>query len=502
MNADEILSMLSAAGVATTEVSADSRSLAPGGIFLAYPGQAGGADGRAHIGAAIERGARAVLWERAGFAWDGAWDVPNFPVEGLKQFAGPIAAAVFGAPSAELNMIGVTGTNGKTSVTQWIAEALERSAVPCGVIGTLGARFADIDLPIPNTTPDAIVLQRLLRRMRDAGAEACALEVSSIGLDQARVAGVMFDIAVFTNLTRDHLDYHGGMAAYESAKARLFACETLTHAVINIDDPAGVRMLGCTDRRVEAIVFGIEGEAADSAVVADAGRLIARALRFSPEGVRFDLAGDWGAATVAAPVWGKFNVSNLLAVIGALLASGASLALAVDAVATVTPVSGRMTAQGGTNAPMVVIDYAHTPDALEKVLEALRPVAASRGGALVAVFGCGGERDIGKRALMGAVAARLAERVIITSDNPRGEDPLRIIDAIAAGAPAARTIVERADAVRTAIVESAAADVVLIAGKGHETTQEIGGRLLPYSDHEIARNALHDRSSTNTGSAA
>ena len=500
VNANEILAMLTRAGVAPRNLSADSRTLAAGDLFLAYPGHAAADDGRHYIAAAVAAGAGAVLWERDGFAWDTRWQVPNFAVDALKTQAGPLAAALFGAPSAALNMIGVTGTNGKTSVTQWIAQALARCATPCAVIGTLGARFGTIEVAVPNTTPDAIVLQRLLARMRDAGAAACALEVSSIGLDQSRLAGVDFDIAVFTNLSRDHLDYHGDMAAYEAAKTRLFMQPGLGHAVINVDDPMGLRLLLRMPAGVARIAYSIAGDSA-AAALADQGRLIACAPRFDAHGVCFDLDGDWGTAKVAAPVWGRFNLSNLLAVIGSLLAAGAPLALAVEAVANLAAVPGRMNALGGVGQPLVVIDYAHTPDALEKALTALRPLAVERGGRLLAVFGCGGDRDAGKRAPMGEVAARLADAVILTTDNPRSEAPTAILAQIARGAPQARVLADRAQAIRQAIRESAPADVVLVAGKGHEATQEISGRRLPFSDHDVARNALDNHGSTISGTA-
>ncbi len=494
--------MLMESGIRPQRLSADSRTVRPGDLFLAYPGHGGAVDGRAYIGDALRRGAAAVMWERQAFAWDAQWQVPNLPVDGLKKLAGPLAAVLLGAPSEAMSMIGVTGTNGKTSVTQWVAQALAHCATPCGVIGTLGAHFARVNEAVPNTTPDAIVLQELLARMRDAGATACAMEVSSIGLDQARVAGVAFDIAVFTNFTRDHLDYHRSMAAYEAAKTQLFLHPGLSHAVINIDDPMGLRLLMRMASGIERIVYAIEGASRAAAQVVDEGRLIARAPRFGPDGVLFELAGDWGRATVAAPVWGMFNVSNLLAVIGTLLATGAPLALAVEALAALKPVPGRMNALGGAGQPLVVIDYAHTPDALEKALATLRPLATQRGGQLKVVFGCGGERDPGKRAPMGEVASRLADVVILTNDNPRNEDPQRILDQIAAGARDARLIAGRAAAIALAVGGAAIADVVLVAGKGHETTQEIGGRRLPFSDHEVVRSALDNRASQLTGGHA
>ena len=486
--------MLNAAAIDVRDLSADSRTVSPGAVFLAYPGHGGAHDGRDHVAEAMRRGASAVLWEEAGFAWNPAWTVPNFAVPGLKPLAGPLASAVFGHPSRALSMVGVTGTNGKTSVAQWVAQALGRCATPCGVIGTLGAHFGAIAEPVPNTTPDAIVLQRLLARMRDGGAAACAMEVSSIGLDQARVAGVEFDIAVFTNFTRDHLDYHGNMEAYEAAKARLFDWESLAHMVVNVDDPAGRRLLAGKRSGVEAVAYGIAGAVPAAAVPAGVGCLLARSPRFTPEGVEFELAGDWLGASVAAPVWGMFNVYNLLAVVGTLLAAGAPIGIATSSVGAIQPVPGRMNALGGVDAPLVMIDYAHTPDALHKALEALRPVARQRGGRLAVVFGCGGDRDPGKRPVMGEIAARDADTVTLTSDNPRGEDPQAILDQIASAAPGARVVADRATAITQAIASAASADVVLLAGKGHETYQEVAGRRLPFSDHVVALKALENRS--------
>ncbi len=485
--------MLSAQGVSVRGVSADSRSLAAGEVFLAYPGHGARSDGRNHIADAVKRGAAAVLWEQGGFAWPHDLRVPNLPVEGLKALAGPLASAVYGAPSEELTMVGVTGTNGKTSVSQWIAHALDACGRPCGVIGTLGAHYGTWSEAVPNTTPDAIVLQRMLRRMVDAGAQACAMEVSSIGIDQARVAGVAFDIAVFTNFTRDHLDYHGTLAAYEAAKTALFHFPSLTHAVINIDDPMGVRLMAGIGEQVSRIAYCIAGKSGVAEHVEDEGRLTAGTIRYDDAGVAFDLSSDWGSARVSVPMWGEFNVSNLLAVAGTLIAAGVGFAQAVKALQSLSALPGRMNALAHAGAPLVVIDYAHTPDALEQALRALRPIAQSRGGALAVVFGCGGDRDAGKRPQMGAIASRLADRVLVTSDNPRGEDPEEIIRQILPGAPGAEAEPDRARAIAQAVSTAQPRDVLLIAGKGHEEYQEIGGRKLPFSDHEVARIALENR---------
>ena len=492
MKAHEILAMLSAKGVDVRELTADSRAVEKGDVFLAYPGHNAKSDGRNHIRDAVARGAGAVLWERGGYAWPEDLQVPQVPVEGLKALAGPLASTLYGAPSEQLNMVGVTGTNGKTTVSQWTAQAFSLCGRPCGVVGTLGAQLGAWHQPIPNTTPDAIVLQRVLRRMVDQGAVACAMEVSSIGLDQSRVAGIAFDIAVFTNFTRDHLDYHGSMPAYEEAKTRLFTWPGVTHAVINIDDPMGVRLMARLADRIERIAYCIEGKSVVEHIE-DEGRLRARDVRYGDAGVSFEVISNWGSARIEAPVWGEFNVSNLLAVLGALIAAGVGFEQAVAAVRQLTPPAGRMNAIVRDNAPLVVIDYAHTPDALEKALQALRPIAQARGGRLNVVFGCGGDRDAGKRPQMGAVASRLADHVLITSDNPRNEDPQAIIAQILPGAPGAMVEPDRAHAITRAIANAARQDVVLVAGKGHEEYQEIGGHKHPFSDHKIAIIALENK---------
>ena len=520
MKAHEILAMLSPLKV--RELSADSRAVRAGDVFAAYPGHprsdGSRSDGRDFIAEAIGRGAAAVLWEREGFAWNPAWHLPQVAVDGLKPLVGAISSEVYGFPSESLFMAGVTGTNGKTSVSQWIAQALHWCGKPCGVIGTLGARLhggaciyggahlhgvAGADaLPASgagaaNTTPDAIVLQRTLKAMREAGAAACALEVSSIGLDQARVNGVAFDCAVFTNFTRDHLDYHASMVAYEAAKTKLFLTASLKHAVINLDDPMGVRLMARLADRIDRIAYCIADASPVAEFVEDEGRLTASDLQFDAKGVRFTVRSDWGSAEIAAPVWGAFNVSNLLAVLGTLIAAGVPFAAAAQALEKIETVPGRMNALGGAAAPLVVIDYAHTPDALEKALAALRPLAAVRAGALRVVFGCGGNRDAGKRPLMGEVAERLADTVMLTSDNPRDEAPAAIIAAIGRGMVKPHLVVpDRAQAVARAVQGAGVNDVILIAGKGHEATQEIAGSKLPFSDHDVVRRALDHRART------
>jgi UDP-N-acetylmuramyl-tripeptide synthetase len=460
--AKQLFTRLAAEGAMIAALAADSRRCAPGVAFFAYPGEV--ADGRAYIGEAVRRGAAAIVWEEAGFAWRDEWRVPNASVLGLRQQAGALAAQFHGRPSEALWMCGVTGTNGKTSCSQWIAEALGRRGARTGVIGTLGAGFPRSLAPLPNTTPDALEIQRLLKEMRDQGAEAVAMEVSSHGLAQGRLNGVAFDCALFTNLSHDHLDYHRTMQAYGDAKAKLFETEGLEAAVLNLDDTLGVRLAQAAKARgLRVIGYGFAG-AASTAVD-----------EYLPASL---------LAVAHTRQVGRFNVANALGVLGCLLAFGLGSKEAMALIADLPPVPGRM--EQVADAPLVIVDYAHTPDALEKVLTALRPLAGERGGRLVIVFGAGGDRDPSKRPLMGEVAKRFADRVLVTSDNPRGEDPRAIIRQIGV----ADSEVDRARAIQKVILEAAPGDVILIAGKGHEDTQEIAGKRLPFSDAAVARAAV------------
>jgi UDP-N-acetylmuramoyl-L-alanyl-D-glutamate--2,6-diaminopimelate ligase len=481
--AQGVLDELQRLGVTARNLCADSRAVAPGDVFVAYPGAR--ADGRGFIADAVARGAAAVLWERQGAAAP-AIDVPNVAVDDLQALSGWIAHRVYGRPSEQLWTVGVTGTNGKTSVSQWIAQAFELLGRRCAVVGTLGCGFPGGLEESLNTTPDALTLHRLFARYLAQGAQAAAMEVSSIGLDQGRVNGVHFDVAVFTNLTRDHLEYHGSMAAYGAAKERLFATPGLKAAVVNLDDDLG--------RRIARDLAGRGVAASGYSLRAEAGaQLVAERIAATPHGQRFTAVTPQGRAEIETPLVGEFNVANLLAVLGALLASDVALIDAAAVLRRLTFAPGRMQAVGGDGRPLAVIDYAHTPDALDKALAALRGTAAARGGRLVCVFGCGGNRDPGKRPLMGEAAARGADAVILTSDNPRDEDPRAVLDDIARGAPGARMIADRAEAIRTALAEADARDVVLVAGKGHEAYQEIAGRRLPFSDADCAAAALAAR---------
>jgi UDP-N-acetylmuramoyl-L-alanyl-D-glutamate--2,6-diaminopimelate ligase len=482
------------------QLSSDSRNIAPGDVFVAFPGDA--ADGRAYIAHAIEKGAKAVVYEADGFDWQVAWTLPRLPVHGLRQLAGAIANSHYRKPDADMFTVAVTGTNGKTSCAQWLGKALSALAQPTAVIGTLGVGLYERGehagfRATGYTTPDAVQLQRALRQLRDKGAQALAIEASSIGLHQGRLNGLHVDVALFTNFTRDHLDYHGDMAAYEAAKTILFDWPGLKHAVINLDDATGLRIaryLKVKHASVQVTGYSLTGQTEPGIAT-----LHAADIRSSAGGTVFRLDSLSGTSQVRTQLIGQFNVSNVLGILGVLLAKGVELKTAIERIEALLPVPGRMQQVGGHEAPLVVIDYAHTPDALEKTLATLRQVAQQRGGQLWCVFGCGGDRDPGKRAQMGAVAQE-ADHIVVTSDNPRSEEPAAIIAQIVEGISAARmvqaaphVVADRAAAILWAVRHAAKQDVVLLAGKGHENYQEIKGKKLPFLDADHAALALAAR---------
>ncbi len=466
-------------------ITADSRQVTAGDAFAAFPGMK--ADGRSFIADALARGAGAVLWEPEGFQWNAGWHAAQLPVDGLQAKLGIIADFIYGSPSQALWTIGVTGTNGKTSCSRWIAQCLDRCGRRAAIIGTLGNGLIGAEEPAALTTPDAALLQEMLARYKKAGALAVAMEVSSHGLDQGRVNGVAFDLALFTNLTRDHLDYHGTMAAYGAAKAKLFAWPGLQAQVINADDAFGQSLADAAradGRRV--LTYGLANADVAATGIATAGH-----------GLALSVATPWGRGELRTKLVGAFNASNVLGCLAALLASDVALRDALEALAGVEAPPGRMQRLGGHDAPLVVVDYAHSPDALEQVLRALRPAVAD-GRELVCVFGCGGDRDAGKRPEMGRVAATLADRVIVTTDNPRSEDPAAIASAIVHGVRETNnrrwTVdLDRATAINAAISGARTGDVVLVAGKGHEEYQEANGVRTPFSDAEAATAALARR---------
>lgn len=476
----EILDRLEALGVVPRGVADDSRQVMPGDVFLAYPGDL--ADGRRYIDNAIERGAVAVVWQPGdGFAWNPALTVANLAVDALRPLAGPLAHAVYGHPSEGLSLIAITGTNGKTTISQFVARAY---AKPCAVIGTLGAGFPGALVETGFTTPEATTLMRYLADFREQRAAACALEASSIGIEEGRMNGARVDIAIFTNFTRDHLDYHGSMEAYAAAKAKLFAWPRLRTAIINLDDELGLKLVRETTA-MRVLGYAIGEAKRDFPALVRAEDLIE-----TPFGQRFMLVLPNGRAVVDTALVGRYNVSNLLAVAAVLHDGGMQAGEVARRIAELTPPPGRMERIGGHGEPLVVVDYAHTPDALENALGALRSVADARGGRLVVVFGCGGDRDKGKRPQMGGVAEQRADHALVTSDNPRSEAPQAIIDDVLSGMTGADVEVDRAAAIRRAILAADQRDVILLAGKGHETYQEVAGVRTPFSDVEQAQAAL------------
>jgi len=475
---------------AVTGLCMDSRKVRPGDLFLACAGtRIRGVD---FIADAARAGAVAALAESRDLDPAVRWTIPVAAVPDLSGIAGAIAARFFGEPSREVPVIGVTGTNGKSSVSHFIAAALARiDGRPAGLIGTLGHGVPGELAPGNLTTPDPIELQAILAGMRERGFRRAVMEVSSHALDQRRVSGVNFEVGVFTNLSRDHLDYHRDMESYGRAKEQLFLQPGLRAAVVNLDDSFG-RVLRERHRdRIEIIGWRIiDGDApADPA----RGELAGRVVREDIGNLEIDVRSGAERAVLRAPLTGRFNAANLLAALGALLAEHVPFTRAVEALAESAPVPGRMETFMRRGAPIVIVDYAHTPDALAKALSALR---GRRSGRLVCVFGCGGDRDAGKRPLMGGIAEAQADAVYVTSDNPRGEAPRKIIDDILAGMHGSRPIViepDRAVAVARAISESGPDDVVLVAGKGHEDYQEIAGQRHRFSDRELVAGLLEAR---------
>jgi UDP-N-acetylmuramoyl-L-alanyl-D-glutamate--2,6-diaminopimelate ligase len=550
------------AGRGVSGLASDSRRVAQGDAFIAWPGHV--QDARRHVPEALAAGAAACLIESDGAASFGFDDPRVGAFNGLKPAAGVLASAYFGEPSGSLSVIAVTGTNGKTSTAWWTAQALSLLGRRCGIVGTLGVGevpFAPAasatsragSNPVTTsgvalvstglTTPDPITLQRAFRRFVDEGFAACAIEASSIGIAEQRLSGTRVQVAVFTNLTQDHLDFHGTMEAYWQAKAELFGWPGLGSAAINVDDARGAGLAeGLARRSAESgdrrrpWTFGVEqgpleeglARSAD-AISADASaqaaapismstrpRLLAQSVRYVDAGLAFEVVETdphtravTGPLAVHTGLIGEYNVSNLLAVIASLRALGVTLADAARVCSRLQPVPGRMERVGFlpmrgespwsvASLPEVLVDYAHTPDALEKALLALQPLVAARQGALWCVFGCGGNRDAGKRPLMGSFAQRLAQHVVVTSDNPRDESAATILADIVRGMESGAepwVIENRRDAIARAIHAAGPHDVVLIAGKGHETTQEIAGVRHPFSDVAEARAALATRSS-------
>jgi len=477
----------------------DSHALRAGDAFVALAGAKH--HGIEFAPQAVGRGASAVIAEtRAADPHATLGGAPVVWIDDLRLRLGEIAAHFFGDPSAAMTVVGVTGTSGKTSTVQLLAQAFTQLGKRAATIGTLGAGMHGAIHAGERTTPDVIRVHGLMAEFRDAGATDVAMEVSSHALDQHRVDGIHFDVAVFTNLTRDHLDYHGTMEAYGAAKAKLFAWPNLRAAVINVDDAFGQALAIGFQRNQRHPGHGLAGSQIHGREkllrcgidTADAD-IRAGDVRTHSDGIDFRLVTPWGEAPVHSALLGRFNVANLLAVAGVLGALDVPFAQIRAALEALQPINGRMNRLGGGALPLVVVDYSHKPDALEQALAALR---AHCNGKLVCVFGCGGDRDVGKRPIMGAIAERMADVVIVTDDNPRGEDGDAIVAQIVAGmrAPERATVErDRARAIDIAIAQARAGDAVLIAGKGHETYQEIGGAKHPFDDLQVARATLEAR---------
>lgn len=471
----------------TETLSVDSRKIQAGDTFIACQGEY--ADGRAYIQAAIDKGAKFVYWDSDGeFQWQPQWQVANQGIAQLRQRAGMLAATVYGDVAQQLNIIGVTGTNGKTSITQWLAQAIDilEKQQSCAIIGTVGNGYFGALTETTHTTPDAVSVQTLLRQFQRDGARYIAMEVSSHGLHQYRVNGVPFRTAVLTNLTRDHLDYHKDMQEYGAVKARLFYWQGLQNAVINSDDEFGAQLVTELKQHSGSLNIYSYGfnESADIRIT----EFVA-----NTQGIRLTLDTPWGKGSVKTHLLGRFNAQNFAAALGVLCVNGYEFQAALNALAQIRPATGRMDCIIGEHQPLVVVDYAHTPDALIKALTTLREIQ-SENSQLWCVFGCGGNRDCGKRPLMGAAASAHSDCPVVTSDNPRMEEPQAIIDDILPAVPNACLVeVNRQKAIEYAIIQAAEHDIVLIAGKGHENYQEIQGVKHHFSDFEIAKAALLQR---------
>ncbi len=491
-NLPALLHGIAAEGVPSAfvaDLSIDSRGVQPGGAFVALSGTR--THGLAYLDQALSRGAVAVLWEPTS-----AVDAPTLPtgvigvrVPNLTRQLGTIADRFFDAPSSEMRVAAVTGTNGKTTTAYMLAEALEKLGIGSAYTGTLGFGRVGAVHARSHTTPDCITVHRELAELRDSGVRSVGMEVTSHALVQHRVAGVRFDAAIFTNLTRDHLDYHGTLEAYGEAKALLFEWPTLKHAIVNLDDPFGMT-LAQRVRGTALTVYGRESLEALTKTSSEANYVYATRIAAEPVGLSIEIDSSWGRGRLHSRLIGAFNVDNLLAILATLLGLEIPLRDALQALEQCTAPPGRMEMLIAPGKPLVVVDYAHTPDALDKALRAVRAHCA---GKLHCVFGCGGERDAGKRAIMGSIAEARADAVVVTDDNPRGEDGDAIIAAILAGMhepTKAHVQRDRAAAIELAIRQAAPGDAVLIAGKGHEDYQIVGSLRRHFSDREVALAAL------------
>ncbi len=479
----------------TGGLQTDSRQVRAGDGFIAWPG--GVTDGRAFIAQAIAQGAAACVVEHEGvekFEWTQNPSANTDAVAtlaGLKAHSGAVACAYYNQPSHALDVLAITGTNGKTTTAWWLAHALKNLGQRCAVVGTLGVGEPHALQPTGMTTPDPVLLQSRMRGWVDQGVKTCAIEASSIGLAEHRLNGTHIRVAVFTNFTQDHLDYHGTMDGYWQAKQALFAWPGLQSAVINVDDAKGVELAHSLAQRQGIAMWTFGLHASESAQ-----HLYATHIQYTAEGLSFEVREGQESYALSSQFVGDYNISNLLGVVGALRALGVSLSDAVAACKNLPSVPGRMQVVAQT--PLVVVDYAHTPDAIEQAIKALQPVAKMRHASLTCVLGCGGDRDATKRPLMAASAQAHADQVVLTSDNPRSEDPVRILQDMQAGLQNSNRVsvlVDRDQAIAQTIRNARDQDVILLAGKGHEDYQEIMGVKHPFSDVLHAQRAVNMRRS-------
>ncbi len=479
----------------TGGLQTDSRQVRAGDGFIAWPG--GVTDGRAFIAQAIAQGAAACVVEHEGvekFEWTQNPSANTDAVAtlaGLKAHSGAVACAYYNQPSHALDVLAITGTNGKTTTAWWLAHALKNLGQRCAVVGTLGVGEPHALQPTGMTTPDPVLLQSHMRGWVDQGVKTCAIEASSIGLAEHRLNGTHIRVAVFTNFTQDHLDYHGTMDDYWQAKQALFAWPGLQSAVINVDDAKGLELAHSLAQRQGIAMWTIGLHTSKGAP-----HLYATHIQYTAEGLSFEVREGQESYALSTQFVGDYNISNLLGVVGALRALGVSLSDAVAACKNLPSVPGRMQVVAQT--PLVVVDYAHTPDAIEQAIKALQPVAKMRHASLTCVLGCGGDRDATKRPLMAASAQAHADQVVLTSDNPRSEDPVRILQDMQAGLQNSNRVsvlVDRDQAIAQTIRNARDQDVILLAGKGHEDYQEIMGVKHPFSDALHAQRAVNMRRS-------
>lgn len=473
-----------------TRLTTDSRQVQIGDLFIAIPGDH--VDGRRFIGEACVRGARAIVYEPTTAKFDESmrpdgFAIPFVPVAQLSQHLGSIAARFYGHPAKKLRVLGVTGTNGKTSCTHFLAQLLKQFHHQCGLIGTLGNGFFPDLQPSPYTTPDAVCLQETLSGMVKAGAEAVAMEVSSHSISQGRINAIDFETAIFTNLTQDHLDYHGTMENYAAVKRTFMADMPVTHRVINAEDDYGAAWLKLLAGRRHLYAFSTQNRRHPIGIPT----IYCDKVVCTLQGITAQVYSPWGNGTLCVPLMGTFNLSNILAVTATLCLYGMPFNEVIASLKHIQSVPGRMQMLGGRDKPLVIVDYAHSPDALMKTLQTLREHTL---GKLRCVFGCGGERDVSKRPLMAQIVERWADQVIVTNDNPRHEDPEKIVADIRAGfkqPEKVQVMLNRSHAIKNSIQWAKSGDVILVAGKGAEQYQQIGDDRIPFNDAEVVKRYLH-----------